>query len=170
MSVAVNSGPHADASAAVAPGARRRHPRHLTISAAAMAGFALLTIAGGIAWRKQRIEQQAVDDAIAAGRAATARAAEAMEGALRAIPGRITAIRDELEQGTLVPEQVNARLVRALGSNDVVGGYGVAFDRDIVPGSPLFAPYLERSPTRGDAPLDVNVHPETEASLAVPAT
>lgn len=29
MSVAVNPGPHADAAAAVAPRARRRHPRHL---------------------------------------------------------------------------------------------------------------------------------------------
>ena len=157
MSVAVNPGPHADHADTGVPGTRRRHPRHLAISAAAMAAFALLTIAGGIAWRQQRIEQQAVDDAIVAGRASTARAADAMEGAIRAIPGRITAIRDELERGTLTPAQVNARLVTALGSDDVVGGYGVAFDRDVVPGSPLFAPYLERSSTRGDAPLDTDL-------------
>lgn len=153
----IDPAPDADGAATGRRSAWHRHPRRLSVTAAAVAAFALLTIAGGIALRKHRVEQQAVDDAIAAGRASTARAAQAMESALRAIPSRITAIRDELERGTLVPSGVNARLVTALDADDAVSGYGVAFDPGVVPGSALFAPYIERSSTRGDPPLDTDL-------------
>lgn len=150
-------GPHADGADTIAPDAQRRHPRHHAITAAAVAALALLTIAGGIALRKDRIQRQASADAITAGRTATARAAGAMDVALRAIPTRVTAIRDELERGTLQPGQVAARLTAALGSDEVVSGIGVAFDKDVVPGAPLYAPYLERPATRGEEPLHTDL-------------
>ena len=129
----------------------------MLITAAAVAAVALLSIAGGLGWRKQRVEQGALDEAVTSGRTATARAAEAIEGALKGVPARVVAIRDDLERGTLPPAQVAARLASAFGGDAVVSGYGVAFDKDLLPGTPLFAPYIERGATRGEAPLETDL-------------
>jgi hypothetical protein len=53
------------------------HPRvrHPTFVSAAFFAVVLLTVAGALAWRNARIEQRAADEAVAAGRAATGRAA-----------------------------------------------------------------------------------------------
>jgi hypothetical protein len=133
------------------------HPRHSAIVAALVAGVALVAVTGGTVFRKQLVEQREQEQALATGRAATTQAAQAIETAIQPIPARVLAIRDELEAGRLQPDQVQARLAMALDSDEVVTGYGVAFERDILEGRALFAPYLERSTVRGEAPLDTDL-------------
>jgi hypothetical protein len=149
--------PLAHAAGSAALSAATGTPRRVLIVGSIVAAVLLLAIAWGLAWRKTSAERAAADNARAAGQVSSARAGAKVDALTKGVPARVAGIADALAAGTLVSANIAAQLADTLGSDDLVTGYGVAFDRGVLPGSRLLAPYVERSGGRGEPPLETDL-------------
>lgn len=157
MSSVVDDAPLADGASGDVSADWAHHPRHHIVLVSLIAALALLAAAGGLMWRKQQTERAALDEAMATGRATTAQAVAALDAVAAAVPDRVGAIAEALRSGTLAPQDVQPRLIEALGADAAISGYGVALDGDALPGVELFAPYVEQAAGRGEPPLETNL-------------
>ena len=109
-----------------------------------MAAVTSFVIAGGLWWWYDYQIGQTLSRAIEGGRANTQRVAGEIDARLIQVPLGVAGMVASLEDGTLQPAGVSARLHELLASG-VATGYGVAFAPGAAgPGRRLYAPYVER--------------------------
>ena len=118
--------------------------RSLFVTLTAMVAVTSFVVAGGLWWWYDYQLAQTLSRAIEAGQANTQRVAGEIDARLIQIPFGVEDMVASLEDGTLQPAGVSARLHELLASG-MATGYGVAFAPDAAgPGRRLYAPYVER--------------------------